>query len=82
MDRSNRPEVRNPILALPCAAAVADLPQDSRLALRAILNGLADDAGRRAQESWRRHKAPMALYWKAISVYSRHIARAIPKDRV
>ncbi|MGH6805445.1 MAG: hypothetical protein ACREEJ_01105 [Ensifer adhaerens] len=81
MERSQRPEVRNPILALPCAATVAALPQDSRLALRAVLNDIADDAARRAQESWRRHKGPMAVYWKAIAVYSRHIARAIPKDR-
>ena len=37
------------------------------------------DAAQRAQKSWRTHKAPMALYWKAVSVYARHIARAIPR---
>lgn len=75
--RSARRDVRNPLLALPAARALAALPMAPRAALAAVLQDLAADAGRRAQESWRRHKAPMAVYWKACSVYARHLARAL-----
>jgi hypothetical protein len=57
--RSNRREVRNPILGLP------------------VLLAIAADARGRADESWRKHKGPMAAYWKAASVYAGHIAKAI-----
>ncbi len=75
--RSARRDVRNPLLALTAARALCALPEDQRLAVAAMLQDLADDAGRRAQESWRRHKAPMAVYWKACAVYARHLARAL-----
>lgn len=78
-DRSSRREVRNPILALPAAKlALIELTPDERLRVRAVLLAIRDDARARAQESWRRHKAPMALYWKAVAVYANHIARVIP----
>lgn len=79
--RSNQTEVRNPVIALPAASALARLPATSREALRSVLVGIAADAAERAQKSWRTHKAPMALYWKAVSVYARHIARAIPRNQ-
>jgi hypothetical protein len=75
--RSNRIDVRNPILALPAAVDLQALPTESREALRRLLLSLADDAGARAQKCWRTHKAPMAVYWKAVAVYAKHIARAI-----
>lgn len=75
--RSNLPETRNPLLRLPAAAKLAGLPAESRAALRALLLELAADAGGRAQLSWRTHKAPMALYWKTVAVYARHIARLL-----
>ena len=75
--RSSRPDVRNPVLALPAAQGLLTLPAESRAALRALLNALADDASARAQKCWRTHKAPMAVYWKAVAVYARHIARAV-----
>jgi hypothetical protein len=81
-ERSNRAEVRNPILALPAASALSGLPQAAREALRSILTAIAADAAGRAQKAWRTHKAPMALYWKAVSVYARHIARAIPRGEL
>lgn len=77
--RSARPEVRNPILSLPAAQLLSTLAPDAREALREILLDLAADARRRAEESWRRHKAPMAVYWKCVAVYARHIANAIPR---
>lgn len=75
--RSARRDVRNPLLALPAARTLTALPASQRAALAAVLQELAADAGRRAQDSWRRHKAPMAVYWKACSVYARHIARVL-----
>ena len=77
--RSSRAEVRNPVLMLPAAAQLRRVPRAGRDALRQVLVEVAEDAGARAQKSWRTHKAPMALYWKAVSVYARHIARAIPR---
>lgn len=78
--RSNRAEVRNPILALPAARQLDDLPTPARDALIAVLLGIKADAAERANECWRKHKAPMAAYWKAVSVYSGHIARALKRQ--
>ncbi|MDG5973358.1 hypothetical protein [Sphingomonas paucimobilis] len=84
MDRHDRagrrhasPVVRNPILALPGTARLLQLDPHTRALLRAVLLDLAADARTRAEESWRRHKAPMAAYWKAVSVYAGHLARVL-----
>ena len=74
-DRSADPEVRNPLLGLPAARAIARLPADQRAVFVALLRDLAADAAERAEESWRRKKGPMAAYWKATSVYAKHAAR-------
>lgn len=76
-DRSNRPDVRNPVLALPSAQALRDLPPAPKAALRAILMGIRLDAQAKAEKCWRSHKAPMALYWKVVAVYAGHIARVL-----
>jgi hypothetical protein len=77
--RSIRPEVLNPVLALPAAAKLHTLPEPAKAALLEVLGEIRADAARRAAESWARHKAPMACYWKVISVLAGHIARAIKK---
>jgi hypothetical protein len=76
-DRSARIEVRNPLLALPAMAALRALPPDARVAICALVADLRIDAARRAEESWRKNKGPMAAYWKAVSVYALHIGRAL-----
>lgn len=53
------------------------LPNDSKLALKNALNDLRKNALARANHCWKKHKAPMALYWKVVGVYAGHIARAI-----
>lgn len=53
------------------------LPPEAREALRGALLDLREDALARAQLQWRRHKAPMALYWKVVGVYAGHLARAL-----
>jgi hypothetical protein len=74
--RDLRTDVRNPVLALPGAAKLQALDAEPRAALRAVLMDLAKDARERADKSWRQRKAPMACYWKAVSVYAGHLARA------
>lgn len=76
--RSSRADVRNPILRLPAAAAIADQVDGRALELLAqLLLELGDDCADRARKAWRTHKAPMACYWKICAVYARHIARAL-----
>lgn len=68
---------RNPVLALPAIARLQALEPAARQALAEVLADLRQDAAARAETSWRRHKAPMAAYWKAVAVYAGHIRRAI-----
>jgi hypothetical protein len=67
----------NPLLGLRAIAALQALPADQRAAIRGLLLELSTDAATRAETSWRKHKAPMATYWKAVGVYAKHTARAI-----
>lgn len=76
-DRSTKREVRNPILALPAAASIQALDPSARAALRGLLLEVQADARARAEKCWRTHKAPMAVYWKAVGVYAGHIARVL-----
>lgn len=73
--RSNQREVRNPVLALPAARRILELEPAAREAIAEILGELALDARGRAEESWRKHKGPMACYWKAVAVYAGHLRR-------
>ena len=61
--------------ALPAAAQIQALPPEARAALRALLKDLQVDCRARAEECWRKHKAPMAAYWKATAVYANHTSR-------
>lgn len=76
-DRSSRREVRNPVLALPGVRRLLALPEPVRVELAQALRSIALDARERADKAWRTHKAPMAVYWKAVSVYAGHLARAV-----
>jgi hypothetical protein len=49
--------------------------------LRDLLLAIRADAQARAAECWRKHKAPMACYWKAVAVYAGHAARLTRPDR-
>src|SRR3546814_13794545 len=65
--RSARAEVRNTILALPAAARLAELSEKERETLIAIILDIKTDATDRANACWKKHKAPMDAYWKAVS---------------
>lgn len=84
-DRSPRwsraAEVRNPLLRLPAARRLQTLSPDVRRDLAALLHDLSLDARERAEQSWRRNKAPMAVYWKAVSVYAGHLRRIVRPGR-
>lgn len=68
-------EIHNPILRLPAARLLAELPPDARHAVKAILMQLRQEAAVKAQTEWRRNKGMTAAYWKAVSIYAGHIAR-------
>lgn len=69
-------EVRNPVLALPAVERLRALDPECRAALRAVLLDVAVAANANAETSWRKRKGPMAAYWRAVSTYAKHIARA------
>jgi hypothetical protein len=75
--RSNKPEVRNPLLAYPSAAKAASMPPEAREWLIDFLGDVRADARERAAKAWRTHKAPMALYAKIIQVYAFHLIRVL-----
>lgn len=70
----------NPVLGLASTAALTALPADSREALRRVLMDLSASEAALAEHCWRRHKAPMAAYHKAVAVYAKHIARAVGRS--
>ena len=82
MSCEHRRLARNPVLALPAIGRLQALPLEIRAPLAALLAELASDARSRAEESWRRHKAPMAAYWKAVSVYAGHIRKALLQEQI
>jgi hypothetical protein len=79
MSRSLRADVRNPLLQLPAAQALAALPLESQAAIRQLLLEIRADARARADKAWRTHKGPMALYWKCVAVYTNHASRLLEK---
>lgn len=76
-DRSSAAEVRNPQLRLSAAQRLRTLPPKCRQALADLLLDLARDVRQRADQSWLRNKAPMPVYWKAVSVYAGHLHRVL-----
>lgn len=75
MNRSSQAVVRNPLLALPVAKKIAAAPPEIRALWRELCMEIRTEAKLRAEKCWRTHKAPMACYWKVISVLAGHAAR-------
>ncbi|MCH4894307.1 hypothetical protein GO308_14395 [Sphingomonas sp. SFZ2018-12] len=75
--RSNRAEVRNPVLLLPAVQALRRLDPEARVALQRLLLEIRDEARLKADKSWHTRKPPVAAYWAACAVYAGHIARSI-----
>lgn len=80
-DRSSRAEIHNPLLRPLVARRIGDLPEPMRQELVPLLKELSADARGRTEASWGSQKAPMAVYWKAVSVYAMHLSRIVrPKS--
>lgn len=77
--RSSQPGVRNPLLLIPEVQALALMSPEARSGLEKALLGLSRDFRNRGNEAWRKHKAPIAAYWKSNAVHARHLALAIRK---
>lgn len=81
MSRSAQPEVRNPLVRLPTAQRVRELPPEARAALRALMVDLKKECNARAEKAWRQRKRQMAAYWGTNAVYAGHIASLLPRGR-
>lgn len=75
--RSNLPEVRNPVLALPAMAKVMALPTEQRAVLYDLLSDIRREARVRAAQSLARNKHMVYAYWAVVAVYAGHVARAL-----
>lgn len=75
--RSSSPDVRNPLLKLPAAAALAVLPEVDRRRLRGLLDEIRREARARGDVLWSRRKFREAAFWRACSVYAGHAARLV-----
>lgn len=75
--RGAKIDVRNPVLKLPAARAILDLPIEQRRPLGLLLRDLAHQADRDAEAAWRKRKGMMAAYWRIVSTYAKHLARVI-----
>lgn len=60
--RSNRAEVRNPVLLLPAVQALRRLDPEAMVALQRLLLEIRDEARLKANKSWHTHKPPVAAY--------------------
>lgn len=77
--RSAKDEVRNPVLGLPSARAIMDLPEDQRRPVGILLRELAKECDDQAERSWRKRKGFQAAYWRVVCTYAKHLARVIDK---
>ena len=77
VERASLAEVRNPILGLRAFQRLAALHPDVLQVLCELLHEIHREAAERAEHSWKTRKAPMAVYWRAVSVYAGHIRRAL-----
>jgi hypothetical protein len=77
-DRSNRQAVRNPMLQDEnLRHEVLFLGPNERAFLERFLRRASKRWAAQADHAWRKHKPPMAAYWKQCAVNARHLALAI-----
>ncbi len=76
-DRSNRAEVRNPVLALPAMQDLMALEPGTRALVRRMIQDLRAQANLKAAASFATCKWMMFAYWKIVGVYANHIQRAL-----
>ena len=75
--RSNRAEVRNPMLKLPEVREAFDaLSPAERAALVKMLRAISRACRESADRAYRTRKPPMYTYWQGLAVNTRHLALA------
>jgi hypothetical protein len=80
--RGARVDVRNPIVLLPEALALAaSLSPEQRHHFGNLMRRIAAEADKNADKAWKKRKGPMAAYWRSTCTYAKHIARAIDPRR-
>lgn len=76
-ERSNRPEVRNPLLALPAAqelsAILANHP-DLRASFKRLCRQLKAQCREQEANAIKRRKGPMVQYWMSTGTWAGHLA--------
>jgi hypothetical protein len=72
--------IRNPVLELDEAREILALPRDQRVQLGRLIRAIARHANIKAEECWRKRKGFQAAYWRVVSTYAKHIARAIERS--
>lgn len=73
--RSERPDVRNPLLGVPgLAEEVATWSPETLACIERAARLCSAHWRVKGDECWKRHKPPMAAYWKAWAVNARHMA--------
>lgn len=76
-ERSSRPEVRNPILAMPeVMEEFSALPPEARQALVRMLSKMSRHFHANGDAAWDKNKYYVAGYWKGWGVYARHASLA------
>lgn len=76
--RSNSAAVRNPIAAdEDVARQMLFLTTRERQFLVRVLRRLSVAWREKAEHAWKKHKPPMAAYWKQNAVNARHLACAL-----
>jgi hypothetical protein len=81
--RASLPKPRNPVLGLKSFRKFATLHPAALDALADLLEEIHSEAALKAEHCWRTRKAPMAAYWRAVSVYAGHIStcHSLPQAR-
>lgn len=69
--------VRPPLLELPVALRLLELPEETRDVLRALLTELRAKAHAKAQHCWVKRKGPLGQYWSCVAIHAGHIARLL-----
>jgi hypothetical protein len=67
----------NPLFDLPAAKELLALDEADRKRFARLFQDLRHQANQEAELCWKRRKAPMAAYWRAVATYARHVLHTL-----
>ncbi len=82
--RSSRPEVRNPLLALPAAIELRELlaaNPELRATFKRLARQLKGQCREQEANAYARRKGPLTSYWMSTGTWSGHLANLCGPDR-